>query len=70
MPVTQEEKTGVIELFYDAETGSIKEDGNNTPREFYQHGAQVDFKVGDSVIYINIYLPNGRIITKDIRKGN
>lgn len=67
MPVTQEEKTGVIELFYDAETGSIKEDGDGLPREFYQRGAQVDFKIGDSVIYINIFLPNGRIITKDIR---
>lgn len=69
MSVIQEEKTGVVELFYDTETGSIKEDVSNTPREFYQQGAQVDFKVGDSVIYINIYLPNGRIITKDIRKG-
>ncbi len=64
--VSQEEKTGVIELFYDGDTGSIKEDGAGTPRDFYHPGAQVQFKVGDAVTYLVINLPNGRVIVKNI----
>jgi hypothetical protein len=68
MPVSQEEKTGVVETLYDADTGIIRESGSNAPRDFYQPGADIQFVVGDSVTFVNIILPNGRIITKDIKK--
>lgn len=65
--VSQEEKTGVLDLFYDGDTGSIKEDGSNTPRDFYHPGAQTEFVIGDSVSYMILTLPNGRVIVKDIK---
>ncbi|MES2566745.1 MAG: hypothetical protein V4565_07760 [Bacteroidota bacterium] len=68
MSVIQEEKTGVVELYYDMDAGSIKEDGSGTSRDFYQPGAKVEYVVGDSVSYMLISLPNGRTITKDVRK--
>ena len=67
MPATQEQKTGIIDVFYDGDTGSVKEDGTNLQREFYHPGAQVEFKVGDSVTYLIIVTPNGRVIVKDIK---
>lgn len=70
MSVITEEKTGVMELFYDADNGVIKENGTNATRDFNQPGAQVDFKIGEAVMYLLITLPNGRTITKDVRKGN
>ncbi|MBA4241665.1 MAG: hypothetical protein C0448_13140 [Sphingobacteriaceae bacterium] len=68
MSVIQEEKTGVIELYYDMDAGSIREDVTNATRDFYHPGAQVEYVVGDAVQYRLITLPNGRTITKDIRK--
>ncbi len=67
MSVIQEEKTGVIELYYDMDAGSIREDVTSATRDFYHPGAQVEFVIGDLVSYRLITLPNGRTITKDIR---
>lgn len=68
MPATQEQKTGIIDVFYDADTGAIKEDGDGLLREFYHPGAQVDFKVGERVTYIIVITPSGKVIVKDIKK--
>lgn len=68
MGVLQEEKTGIIELYYDIDAGSIKEDGSGASRDFYHPGAQVEFIIGDAVSYRLITLPNGKTITKDIIK--
>jgi hypothetical protein len=70
MSVSQEQKNGVVETFYDSDTGVIRESGSNQPRDFYHPGASQSFVIGDSVTYVNIILPNGRIITKDIKKPN
>lgn len=70
MAVIQEEKTGVIEVFYDTDNGSIREDVSNAMRDFNHPGAQVTFSDKAQVTYLLITLPNGRTITKDIRKGN
>jgi hypothetical protein len=68
MSVIQEEKTGVIELYFDMDAGSIKEDVSGASRDFYHPGAQVEYVIGDAVSYRLITLPNGRTITKDIMR--
>lgn len=70
MAVIQEEKTGVIEVFYDADNGSIREDVTNALRDFNHPGAQVTFSDRALVTYMLITLPNGRTITKDIKRPN
>ncbi len=67
MPATQEQKTGIIDAFYDADTGAIKEDGDGVIREFYHPGAQVDFKIGEEVSYVIVLTPNGKVIVKEIK---
>ncbi|MCD6018436.1 MAG: hypothetical protein K0S53_1557 [Bacteroidetes bacterium] len=67
MSVIQEEKTGVIEMYFDMDAGTIKEDGSGESRDFYHPGAQVEYVIGDAVSYRLISLPNGRTITKDIK---
>lgn len=67
MSATQEQKTGIIDAFYDADTGAIKEDGDGILREFYHPGAQTEFKIGESVSYIIVITPNGRVIVKEIK---
>jgi hypothetical protein len=49
--------------------GRLIEEGTGIVRDFIQPGAQIEFLLGDSVTYLLITLPNGRTITKDIRKG-
>jgi hypothetical protein len=68
MSVNQQEKTGVIQQFYDSDTGVILENVSGATRDFYHPGAQVQFVQGDSVVYILISLPNGRTIVKDVAK--
>ena len=68
MSVITEEKTGIINLFYDSDNGVIMESITNASRDFNHPSAQFEFIVGDSVSYTLITLPNGRTITKDVRK--
>lgn len=64
-----EQKTGIINGFYDADTGSIIEDGSGEIRDFYHPGAQASFVQSDSVTYLLVILPNGRPpIVKDVKK--
>ena len=49
--------------------GRLIEEGTGIVRDFIHPGAQIEFLLGDSVTYLLITLPNGRTITKDIRKG-
>lgn len=55
-----EQKTGVIQSFFDSETGSLKEDGNGIVRDFYHPGAQANFTIGEGVNYVLITFPNGK----------
>lgn len=68
--VSQEEKTGVIELFYTTDTGSIREDGSNISRDFFHPGASVTFVQGYGVAYTLITTPSGKTIIAGIRKPN
>ena len=68
MAVTREEKTGVIEVFYDVDSGTIREDGTNASRDFFHEGAQVQFVDRAQVAYILITLPNNRTIVQGIGK--
>lgn len=53
-----EQKTGVIQSFFDSETGSLLENGSGQLRDFYHPGAQVQFQIGETVSYILITFPN------------
>ena len=68
MAVIREEKTGVIEAFYDVDSGVIRESGSNATRDFFHPGAQTQFVQAETVVYILITLPNGRTITQGIGK--
>ncbi|MBC7694285.1 MAG: hypothetical protein H7141_02445 [Burkholderiales bacterium] len=68
MAVTREEKTGVIESFYDVDSGVIRENGTNATRDFFQPGAQTQFIQAENVVYILITLPNNRTIVQGIGK--
>lgn len=64
-----EQKTGVIDFMMDNDSGGIRENVSNDQRDFYQHGASVEFVVGDSVSYRLITPPNGRPpIVVDVKK--
>jgi hypothetical protein len=67
MAVLQEEKTGVIESYYDGDTGVIRETGSNATRDFYQPGAQRLYMIGIGVTYLLLTLPNGRTITNEVK---
>ena len=56
-------------MFYDGDNGTILENGTNATRDFNHPGAQLEFLLGEGVTYLLITLPNGRTITKDIKKG-
>ena len=49
--------------------GKLIEASTGIVRDFINPGAQIEFLLGDSVTYLLITLPNGRTITKDIKKG-
>ena len=68
MAVTREEKTGVIETFYDVDSGVIRENGTNATRDFFHPGAQTQFIQSENVVYILITLPNNRTIVQGIGK--
>jgi len=69
--MAQEQKTGVIESYFDSDTGTIRESGSGAPRDFYHPGARAEFVEGDAVTYLLVTLPNGRPpIINDIRKPN
>ena len=70
MAATQEQKTGVIDTFYDEDTGAIKENGDGILREFYHKGAKAQFVIGETVTYLIVITPNGKVIVKDIKKPN
>ena len=63
-----EQKTGVIQSFFDSETGSIQENGGPI-RDFYHPGAQGFFSVGEGITYLLITFPNGKPpVVIDIKK--
>ena len=49
--------------------GSLMESGTGIIRDFYHSGAQIQFKVGDNVIFMFIDLPNGKEIITEGKKG-
>lgn len=66
----QEQKTGNIDLFYDADSGVIKETNTGTPLDFFHPGAQVTFFQGDLVNFLKITTPSGKIIVREIIKSS
>jgi hypothetical protein len=66
MSVIEQEKTGILTEFYDADSGIIVEDQTGKEYDFARLGAQVDFKLNDKVIFITITTPKGKEIVKQI----
>jgi len=68
MPSQQEQKTGTIDSFYDEDSGVIKESTTNVKYDFFQPGARVEFVQNDSISFLKITTPSGKIIIRDIGK--
>ena len=66
----QEQKSGSIDVFYDADSGVIKESNTNAPLDFFHPGAQVTFFQGDLVNFVKVTTPSGKIIVREITKSS
>lgn len=70
MSVNRDYVDGSVTNIYDADTGTVRENGGASDIPFEQRGAQIEFKVGDTVTFLRIGLPNGNVIVKDVGKKN
>jgi hypothetical protein len=70
MPSTQTQGSGIIDSFYDDDSGVIKENLTNTSYEFFQPGAKIEFTAKENVIFLKITTPSGKVIIRDIVKPN
>ncbi len=68
MAVVEKERTGVIQEFYDLDTGTVVQTSNGKEFDFYNVNVQLSFKVGEEVTFITITTPSGRKIVKAIMK--
>lgn len=63
----QENKTGKIASYYDADSGLITEDGSGSNLDFYHPGAQVEHPVGGGVVFLKVTTPSGKVIVRDLK---
>lgn len=69
MPSTiVENKTGITENVYDTDSGQVREDGTNQVYDYFEPGANVEIVKGDSVTFVKVTTPSGRIIVRDIKR--
>ena len=68
MAVVEKERIGVIQEFYDADTGTVVETGNAKEFDFSIVNIQSIFSEGEEVKFITITTPSGRKIVKSIMK--
>jgi hypothetical protein len=70
MPSQQEQKTGMIDSFYDDDSGQIKEAGSNSLYDFFNPGARLEFLAKENITFLKITTPSGKVIIRDIGKPN
>jgi hypothetical protein len=68
MAVVEKERIGVIQEFYDLDTGTVVETKNGKEFDFFIPKVQAMFKVSEEVIFITITTTRGRKIVKAILK--
>jgi hypothetical protein len=65
----RKEKTEIItELYSDCHSGKIKDRETGNEHGFVQDNICVNVNVGDEVTYIEITLPTGDVIIKEIKR--
>lgn len=70
MPATQERVNGILDSFYDADTGTVRQSSTDPNYDFYHPGAKVEFVLKGNVNYLKITTPNGKVIINDIKNGH
>ena len=59
---------GKILEFYDEDTGIVKEEGTGMEYDFAHPGAKVLFIKDETVLFLTITTPSGRVIVKKLEK--